>query len=484
MNVNKINNESDNNVSDKRHIKIRLINFGIWAVLLILFSAWMGNWWLLLGLLFFIDVYITKFVPWGAWKKSQNPQIQKILDWTDDILFALIFVYFINIFIFQNYQIPSSSLEKTLLVGDFLFVSKLSYGPRVPNTPISFPLVQNTLPILNCKSYIEWPNWGYKRVKGTGHVERNDIVVFNFPAGDTVCLKMQSVDIYTIRYVWRENVENNKAKFGDIIYRPVDKRENYVKRCVGMPGDSLQIIDNKVYIDGKILEDKKYVQYVYFVETDGLLIKDDMFKRLNVSVADRSLVAYQQETTVSQEFLRQLGFTPVNGMYNPIYRLPLTTEALAIVKKMPSIRHLAIEPVPDNYDDVYPVDYKNGWTRDNYGPIWIPKKGATITLDKKNIALYHRCIRNYENNELEVRPEGSVFLNGIPVSTYTFKYDYYWMMGDNRHNSADSRSWGFVPEDHIVGKPLLVWLSIDSDRGIFDGFIRWKRLFHTVESFN
>ena len=174
--------------------KRQWINFSIWAVLYILFTAWMGNWWLLLGLLVLVDIYLTKFIPWGAWKKNKNPKVQNVLNWIDDILFALIAVYLINIFVFQNYQIPSSSLEKTLLVGDYLFVSKLSYGPRVPNTPISFPLVQNTLPLFNCKSYIEWPNWGYKRVKGLGQVKRNDIVVFNFPARDTVALKVQNPD--------------------------------------------------------------------------------------------------------------------------------------------------------------------------------------------------------------------------------------------------------------------------------------------------
>ncbi|MDR0393927.1 MAG: signal peptidase I [Tannerella sp.] len=469
----------------KKISKRQWINFSIWAVLYILFTAWMGNLLLLLGLLVLVDIYLTKFIPWGAWKKSKNPKVQNILNWIDDILFALIAVYLINIFVFQNYQIPSSSLEKTLLVGDYLFVSKLSYGPRVPNTPISFPLVQNTLPFLNCKSYIEWPNWGYKRVKGLGQVKRNDIVVFNFPAGDTIALKVQNPDYYTLLHLYgREAIRLNRNDFGEILYRPVDKRENYVKRCVGMPGDSLRIIDNRIYIDGEMQKNTKNVQYIYYVETDGTLIKDDMFRRLNVSKDDRKLVSESVPDDSYYQTLSYIGFTKnADGRYNPIYRIPLTTEAYEIVTKMPSVKKIVIEPDLIG-GDVYPFDYDTGWTRDNYGPVWIPKKGATIELNRKNLALYHRCIRNYENNELEVKPGGPVLINGQPATTYTFKYDYYWMMGDNRHCSSDSRFWGFVPEDHIVGKPILVWLSLDKDRSLFDGGIRWKRLFHRVEAFD
>ena len=470
----------------KKINKRQWINFSIWAVLYILFTIWMGNLWLLLGLFVFIDIYLTKFIPWGAWKKSKNPKVQNVLNWVDDILFALIAVYIINIFIFQNYQIPTPSLEKTLLVGDYLFVSKLSFGPRVPNTPISFPLVQNTMPILNCKSYTDWPNWGYKRVKGLGQVQRNDIVVFNFPAGDTVTLNVANPDYYSnIKRYGREEVLSNKRDFGDIVYRPVDKRDNYVKRCVGMPGDSLKIIDNQLYINGQILGNTKKVQLAYFIETDGMRISDETFRRLDVSKDDRLLVSeLNDKNQIYYYSLPYIGFNPnANGSYNPIYRLPLTAEAYEMAQKIPSIRSIVLEP-EELGGDVYPIDYELNWTRDNYGPIWIPEKGATITLDEKNLALYHRCIRNYENNILEIRPNGSVIINGQPATTYTFKYDYYWMMGDNRHNSADSRSWGFVPEDHIIGKPILVWLSIDKDRSLFDGGIRWNRMFRMVDSFD
>jgi signal peptidase I len=356
----------------------------------------------------------------------------------------------------------------------------------VPNTPISFPLVLNTLPILNCKSYIEWPRWGYKRVKGLGQIKRNDIVVFNFPAGDTIAQKVQNPDYYTLLHLYgREAITRNSAEFGDIIYRPVDKRENYVKRCIGMPGDSLQILHNRICINGQFLDDTKYVQYVYYVETIGTRIKDDIFRRLNVSRDDQQLVSERtSQTNFYYQLLPHFGFTKnAAATYNPIYRLPLTIEAAEEIARMPFVKKIVIESELIG-GEVYPLGYETGWTRDNYGPIWIPRKDATIELTPQNLALYHRCIRNYENNDLDIRPDGSIRINGQPATHYTFRYDYYWMMGDNRHCSADSRSWGFVPEDHIVGKPIMVWLSVDRDRSLFDGGIRWKRLFRWVESFN
>lgn len=457
------------------------IKFAIAAVLYGLFILWMQNGWLALGYILLADIYLTKYIPWGAWKKTNNPTLRSIYDWIDDIIFALVAVYFINLFIFQNYQIPSSSLEKSLLVGDYLFVSKVSYGPRVPNTPLSFPLVQNTLPILNCKSYLDWPSWDYKRVAGLGQIQRNDIVVFNFPAGDTVATLQQNPDYYTLVQMYgREAVCMNKQSFGEIIYRPVDKRENYVKRCVGLPGDSLSIRNNQVYINGKAAQNPKNMQLNYFVETETPLT-ETMFRNWGVSRDD--YMPYGQPCTVTDpETLSFLGFQPnANGTYNLVYRFPMTEAMVAQVKKLPSVKKVIVEPEIIGGTMYYPVDYDNGWTRDNYGPIWIPKRGATIELTPENLALYRRCIKNYEHNELEEK-DGVVYINGEKATTYTFQYDYYWMMGDNRHNSADSRSWGFVPEDHIVGKPIMIWLSLDKDRSLFDGGIRWNRLFRWVDS--
>ncbi|MDR0232772.1 MAG: S26 family signal peptidase [Dysgonamonadaceae bacterium] len=479
--------------------KSQWIKFGIVSLIYILFIAWVGNFWWLLLLPVFFDIYISKIVPWGKWKQSKNKSVRKIAEWVDAIVFALVAVYFINIFVFQNYKIPSSSLEKTLLVGDFLFVSKVSYGPRVPNTPLSFPLAQHTLPVINTKSYIEWPQWPYKRLKGFGEVQRYDIVVFNFPAGDTVALNFQDRDFYTLAYQKEREfshvkngsqyIRNNPQVFGKVVFRPVDRRENYVKRCVGMPGDSLQVVDNQVYIDGKALENPKKMQLNYFVETTGSHWNEKTFSMFGVSKDDYTYIDENGQRRMAMwepYWLQRVGITPAgkNQMgqeyFNPVYNIPLTQEALAKLKKSGYAKSIIIEP-DFLGGPVYPIRYNTGWTRDNYGPIWIPKKGATIELNEKNIAIYERCIVNYEHNQMKVE-NGKIFINGEPADSYTFKYDYYWMMGDNRHKSADSRSWGFVPEDHVVGKPILVWLSLDKDHSLFNGGIRWNRLFRFVDN--
>lgn len=479
------------------------------AILLYLaFLIWVRSWWGLIVVPFIFDIYITKKIPWSFWKKSKNPTVRNVMSWVDAIVFALVAVYFVNIYIFQNYQIPSSSLEKSLLVGDFLYVSKMSYGPRVPNTPLSMPLAQHTLPILNTKSYIEWPQWKYKRVPGFGKVKLNDIVVFNFPAGDTVALNNQQTDFYSIAYgegqrlypkqigmdsltrqqqravydlyynAGRQQILSNPRVYGEVVYRPVDRRENYVKRCVGLPGDTLQIVDGQVMIDGKAIENPENLQFNYFVQTTGPYITEDMFRELGISKADQTLY----DDSSWEETFRQIGLDNRNaqGKMAPIYHLPLTKkmyETLSGNKKL--ISKIVMEP-EEYAGQMYPLNLHTKWNRNNYGPIWIPAKGATITLTEDNLPIYERCIVAYEGNKLEIKPDG-IYINGEKTDQYTFKMDYYWMMGDNRHNSADSRYWGFVPEDHVVGKPIVVWLSLDKDRGWFDGKIRWNRLFKWVD---
>ena len=393
---------------------------------------------------------------------------------------------FINLFFFQNYVIPSSSLEKSLLTGDYLFVSKVSYGPRIPETPLTMPLTQHTLPVVECKSYIEWPHWDYRRVKGLGKVELNDIVVFNYPAGDTLCSapQYQSYDYYGMCYsigyqlypqrpnpdslsandrikyfntlyeAGREELRRNEAEYGKIITRPTDRRENYVKRCVGLPGQTLQIKNRIVYLDGKANKEPEEVQYTYYVKLKQH-IPDEMLKDLGISMED--LVS-----------LNTAGY------------MPLTKRAVATLSKRKDL----VESIRINTDasehDIYPLNGNMHWTRDNYGPIWIPAKGKSINLTLDNIAVYERPIKVYEHNDLQIK-EGKIYINGKEADSYTFKMDYYWMMGDNRHNSADSRYWGFVPEDHVVGKPIFIWWSSDPDRSGFGG-IRWQRLFRFVDN--
>lgn len=446
------------------------VKFGIWALIYILFITWVGNFWWLFLLPLIFDIFITRFIPYDWWKKYKdtNPILYTICSWIDAIVFALVAVYFIFLYLFQNYQIPSSSLEKSLLVGDFLFVSKVAYGPRVPNTPLSFPLVQHTFP-WGGKSYFEKPQWEYKRLKGLGKVERGDIVVFNFPAGDTVAVKQQNPDYYTLCYYYGREVVNQRSDiFGDIIWRPVDRRENYVKRCVGVPGDTLSIVNNQIYINGKELPDNEGVQYNYYVQTTGAVITSKTFDKLGISKEDRLLL--NPSTNVGQQEFQAMGL----DVSRPVYHLPLTRQMKADLMAMSIIDTIIIEP-DWRGGDVYPLGAKP-WTRDNYGPIYMPKKGETLAINADNYAIYERVIRNYEHNSIEMK-DSVVYINGAPANEYTFKMDYYFMMGDNRHKSADSRYWGFVPEDHIVGQPVVVWLSLNKDKGWFDGKIRWNRFF-------
>lgn len=483
------------------------IRFALVALLYIAFLCWVKSWWGLLLLPLLFDAYITKKIPWTFWRQSNNLLVRTVMGWVDAIVFALVAVYFVNIYIFQNYQIPSSSLEKSLLVGDFLFVSKMSYGPRVPHTPLSMPLAQHTLPVFNTKSYIEWPQWGYKRVKGFGKVKLNDIVVFNFPAGDTVATLNQQEDIYALAYrlgqmtytrslemdsltqeqqiavcnlyyqAGRQEIDKHPERYGEVVVRPVDRRENYVKRCVGLPGDTLQIVEGQVLLNGKAIDNPEGLQFSYLVQTQGMHIPEAIFRELGISLDDQ----IELNTSEWAPYLLEKGLDHYtdNGSLSPVYRLPLTVAMHTQLQANSKLIYRIVKEEDLFEQKVYPLTLHHHWTRSNYGPLWIPSKGSRIELTPTQIALYHRCIVAYEGNTLEVKPDG-YYINGVKQTHYTFQMDYYWLMGDNRDNSLDSRYWGFVPEDHVVGKPILVWLSLDKDRGWFDGRIRWNRLFKWV----
>ena len=447
------------------------IKASLWCLVYILFIVWVGNFWWLFLLPFFFDAFITKIIPWNFWEKFQNKTLYTIFSWIDAIIFALVVVYFVHNYLFQNYKIPTSSLEKTLLVGDHLFVSKASYGPRIPNTPLSMPLMQHTIPGTNLKSYIEKPQWEYRRLKGLTTIQRNDIVVFNFPAGDTVAINMPNPDFYTLCHIYgRNRVTNDKQNFGNIVYRPVDHRECYVKRCVAIAGDTLQIIDNQLFVNSKKAENFDGIQHNYFIQTTGQRLTGDFFDKYNISKDDRVFLHKN-----SMQNIAGLGL----DINLPTYHAPMTQAVADEIRSLPYIKTLLIES--DIFGgDVYPLGNTFGWTRDNFGPIFIPKKGATITLNDSTLSIYRRAIENYEKNEVAIE-NGTIFINGVACQEYTFKMDYYWMMGDNRHKSSDSRYWGFVPEDHIIGRPVFIWLSLDKDKGWFDGKIRWDRFFKWAE---
>lgn len=457
----------------------RWVRFGVFTLIFILLTIWIGSAWPLLAYPLFFDIYLTQYIPWGAWRRIKNPIVRTVCEWIDAIVYALVLVYFIFIFAFQNFQIPTPSLEKSMLVGDFLLVSKVNYGPRLPQTPLHFPLAQHTLPIVNTKSYADFWQLPYKRLKGLGEIERNDIVVFNFPAGDTVASKMPNPDYYTlVHYYGREAVHRNKAQFGDIIYRPVDRREAYVKRCVGLPGENFEIRDNIIYINGMAVQSPSKMQLNYFVKTTGTKIGEKTFEEWGISADD---CMYLNNNPQAPYLFASLGIMPnADGTYNPVYHFPLTEEALAKVKNSGYAEQIVVEP-GEMGGEVFPLDGVHNWTRADFGPLWIPRKGETLQLNADNYTLYERAIRNYEGNKLELR-NGTVYINNQPTSQYTFKMDYYMMLGDNRDNSADSRYWGFVPEDHVIGKPVLVLISLDKDKSWFGGKFRWNRFMRSVDS--
>lgn len=462
----------------------RWIRFAIVAVIFLAWVAWLGSWWVALFLILLFDIYITGYIPLTWWKKSKSPAVRTVMGWVDAIVYALILVYFIFLFVGQNYQIPSSSLEKTLLTGDYLWVNKMAYGPRVPNTPIHFPLAHNTMPVTGGKSYLDTPEWPYHRLKGYTAVERGDIVVFNFPAGDTVALNMQNPDYYTLCDIFgREAVNSGNPRFGEVIYRPVDRRENYVKRCVALPGDTIRIAGGDIYIDGVKQEMPADAQFNYIFQINGAPLSEVDLEALGIAKDDIALV----NPTINMadiDGLSQLGFTVRHdGSVPPIYRAPLTASMIASLRTRGDLTHIIRETSQAGNEFLYPRGAGAGWTRADYGPLWVPAKGATIKLDADTWDRYSRVIRNYENHPDAYFDESTqtAYIDDKPATEYTFAMDYYFMMGDNRDNSLDSRYWGFVPEDHIVGRPERVLISFDKDRS-FPFNIRWNRIFRNARS--
>jgi len=399
-------------------------------------------------------------------------------EWADAIIFAVVAATLIRGFYIEAFTIPTSSMEQKLLVGDFLFVNKMAYGARVPNTPISFPFTHHSFPdwipfVGGNQSYIELVKFPHAKLPKMGNVERNDCVVFNFPAGDTVTVETMGKTIYeqmirdeslrqgiSLEKAWKFINENYTIKS-----RPVDKKENYIKRCVGLPGDKLEIIDNVLMINNKQAYFDENAQFNYYVTTNGTGLPESTLQKKKITTESISVVS---------------------GMPNT-YRMTLTNSTAEKVKQFSQV--VSVEkvnyPLGYNYatdlnyfqlNPIFPNSSQYNWSRDNFGPMVIPKKGATVKLSLRSLPLYRRIIKNYEGNDLSISGD-KIIINGEVATSYTFKMDYFWMMGDNRHNSQDSRYWGFVPENHVVGKAVFVWMSWDSQQG----GIRWNRLFSLVD---
>ena len=456
--------------------------FGVAVFIYILFVIWLRNYWFLFGIPIIYDLYVSKKVNWSFWK-SRKKKNNVIIEWLDALIFAVVAVSLINIFIFQNYKIPTPSMEGSLLVGDHLAVSKTAYGPRTPNTPLAVPFLPNT--ILGGKSYIEWIHRPYKRLKGFTRIKRDDIVVFNFPASDTVALEKSDPTLYAkgnfdyydlIRdeaynlmvtdqarnnrkrpyHVYEQYVRTQIALKFDVETRPVDRRDNYIKRCVAMPGETLQVINNDVYVNGEKQNEHEGIQRWYSVRTNGTPINP------------RSLEGFG------------IGKDLTDVRNNPSYTFPLNSDNAAQIGALPGI--VSVEAMnlftEGQYDrDIFPHDERYPWNLEFFGPLTLPKEGLTVEINTLTLPLYKRIIEAYEQNDLMVKGD-QVYINGEVATSYTFEMDYYFMMGDNRHNSADSRFWGFVPVDHVIGKPRLIWLSVDKEYGK----IRWNRMFRIIKA--
>ncbi len=459
----------------------RLITGAIAVVLALLFCLWAGWIWIIPTLLI-ADYFFTKYINWGWGRNHPNAALRSIITIAGDVLYVVVAVSFIFTFFFQNFAIPTSSLEKTLLTGDYLFVTKHKYGPRLPMTPLGLPLVHNRLG--DSETYMATPTLSYRRLAGTGEVERNDLVVFNFPAGDTVATSMTNPDYLTLCAMYgRQTVHADKATFGEIIYRPVDRRDHYVKRCIGLPGETIQVINTQVHINGAPIDNPSQLQLNYLVQTDGRQISKAQLDALEINYRD--VITHEpwhldadQQAIARSEY----GLSPVDslGYYGQIYEIPLTRTMVETLRSEPGV--LNIQPMPHPADALlYPLGLDAGWSVDNYGPLTIPKRGMTIPMTRDNYIRYQRCIRAYEGHTLEER-DGQYYIDGSVAISYTFAMDYYFMMGDNRHNSADSRAWGFVPEDHIVGQPAFIWLSLNDEQPLLSGGIRWKRMMRFINA--
>jgi len=423
----------------------------LWSMLII----WTNLWYLLLFDLVLFDIFITKKIDWTLRSYGLPRVLQAAIEWTAILILAIVSSFLIKVLFVEAYKIPTPSMEETLLAGDYIFVSKLAYGPRLPETPLAIPFYHNKLRS-GRKSYSERIKMPYKRLQGFSNVKRNDIIVFNFPEGDSMVVQYPGQNYYSlVRQYGRDYI---LAEF-DIITHPVDKRENYVKRCIGLPGDTLQIIDGDIVVNGGRRPTIPKKKFKYYVSTNGTPLPDELLDSLKIP-----------KTSVT--------YNPVNSLHV----LFLAEENLESLRSYPAIRSIKrySEPMLSfQNQEIFPHSNDFRWTGDNFGPLVVPSRGDTIPINTLNLPLYQRIIDVYEQNELQEK-SGKIYINGQPSHNYTFKMNYYFVMGDNHHNSADSRYWGFVPEDHLLGKAVNVWFSIEPEKSVLDG-LRKERIFSPIK---
>ncbi len=421
-----------------------------------------------LPFVYFPYLGFSKEVRWGGKDIMKRYKKSAAREWVDAAVFAIVAATIIRTFVFEAYTIPTESMEKTLLVNDFLFVNKMSYGPRIPQTPLSFPFVHNTLPGMpTTPSYLKWVQLGYYRLPGFTEVKRNDVVVFNFPAGDTIINQEgygSKNPYYDVLRTAPYN-GNRAALMADfpILVHPMDKTDNYIKRCVGLPGDDVQVKNGQLFVNGLPAFLSPSAQSDYFVETNGTAFSDDFLKNelgIKLVTDDEHSQPYDPVNfipTKQNEFL-----------------INMTLDGLKKVKALPNVVKITPRIITEDMEPTFPYDTANfKWSPDDFGPLHIPKKGEAINLTPQNISLYWRLISTYEHNTIETEANGKYIINGKETTTYTPRYNYYWMMGDNRHRSQDCRFWGFVPETNIVGRASLIWFSWDNGP-------RWNRLFKGI----
>jgi signal peptidase I len=439
----------------KRLIRNPYIRFFFSSLLYIIWVYWLGNLWLLAGLAILFDLFITKFVNWRFWRKRKGTgeKHKLITELVDSLFIAGLLAIFIRTFFIEAYFIPTSSMEKTLQVGDYIIVSKLQYGPRLPITPITIPFTHNVLPYTrNSKSFSSLITFPYHRLSGKSNIKNFEIVVFNYPEGDTVIKRLPDKSYYQmVRQYGYMYVNQHYEK----IYRPVDKRDNYTKRVIGIPGDTVRILHGRAFVNDFPEPLAIGHQFNYSIKAQGTAGDTLLFNKLGVSDYD---INY--------------------NIYNSVYSVPLSRrmyrELVDSSYFKTVLRYESIDPSGVN-NQIFPFSSKYFWTEDNYGPVVVPRKGDSVKLSTLNLPLYKRIISSYERNRINVRND-SIFINGMFTEYFTFRMNYYFMMGDNRHNSNDSRYWGFVPEDHIIGKANWVWFSIDKN----NKEIRWNKIFRKI----